>query len=114
MKRITIIAALLVMGGTAHCDPIKDFRAEMEKNALRSSFAGVLADEVLCGLKYDREAVARWIAENIPAGDMGFIRSLKLQLWQASTDYQKMPPSAQVAVCEQTKRVAIEYGFIPR
>ena len=72
----------------------------------------MLAAEKPCHLEYDQAAIQRYIAKNVPEGDMQFISLLQMMVVGQEQQMQDMTPSTLTALCVQTARAAKVNGFI--
>jgi hypothetical protein len=72
----------------------------------------VLGSEDFCNLKYDQDAIKKFIDKNVKKDDVQF--SSTLRMMTDGTQYQNtdMSQSAKTAHCAQIERVARSYGFI--
>jgi hypothetical protein len=72
----------------------------------------VIGAESACGLTYDQGAIARFVAERVPATDMGFAHILSVNVTYVKRQFDQKSQSELTAYCTQTKRVAKQYGLI--
>ncbi|AQZ51933.1 hypothetical protein [Martelella mediterranea] len=104
-KLVMIGMTFLLLGANAQA---QDF----EMMQLAQNLGDVLASEEPCGLTYDQDAIAAFIADKVPADDMGFNSDLSTMTMGASYMFANMSGSQKTAHCAQTERVAKSYGFI--
>jgi hypothetical protein len=86
--------------------------AQAQASDVAEGLGQVLASEQGCALQYDRNAIERFIGENVDAHDMAFTEQLGLETRVVGREVARMSPSSLAAHCSQIRRVAKANGFI--
>ena len=71
----------------------------------------VLASETVCGLTFDQEAVAAYVASNVAADDLEFPGQLRNAVQFNQNTAGTMTASQTTALCAQISSLAETYGF---
>jgi len=77
-----------------------------------NNLGSVIAAEKFCGLKYDQEAISKFIQANVKDTDIGFASTLSSMVNNHKFIQESMSKSQKTAHCHQISRVAKRFGFV--
>jgi hypothetical protein len=98
---------------TLHLLPISGSRAQdIDSTQLALHLGGLLAAEEYCGLSFNQKALEEFIDERVRPDDLSFPSQLSLFTDGKKYDQDSMTESQKTALCRQTTRLAVSYGFI--
>jgi hypothetical protein len=72
----------------------------------------IVGSQKPCGLKYDQEAIKRFINEHVKADDIDFATSFSTDVQGSEYNLQNLPKDTLALHCLQMRRVAASYGFL--
>lgn len=90
--------------------------AELQENAallgLASNLGTVVGSEEFCGMILDQDAIAKWVAANVPPNRMDFPGQFQLMAMGQTGFNNAMTVSAKTAHCAAVVQSAKFFGFI--
>lgn len=112
LAAVAAVVASVSVGG-AQEDALAKFQADAAILGLADDLGTVIGSEAFCGLAFDQDAIAAWIAERVPAERMDFPSKLQLSIIGQSGFNAEMSESAKTAHCAAVARIAKAYRFTP-
>ena len=103
---VTLLAAGMLASPTAA--QMSDIDMFQTANALGT----IIGSETFCGLSYDQDAVAAYIASIVPPDRMDFASVLSAMVQGQGFNNQSLRGSAKTAHCASVDQTARHYGFI--
>lgn len=100
--RISISLAVLLFTNTA----------ALASDDVALELGNMFASEEACGLEYDQDAIASFVAAAVDEGDMRFMSRLDLYRNGHAAALKSMSKSQKTAHCTQIKRAALKHKFI--
>lgn len=85
---------------------------DLEMLSFATELGSVLASEETCGLSYDQDAIAAFIAQTGPADQMGFASQLNMATRGQALMIKDQSASARTAHCAAITATARHFGFI--
>lgn len=86
--------------------------SDLEAMKLSGDLGSVLASEEACGLSYNQDAIAAFIAKEVPPERMDFANQLNTAVMGGTYWIKKMTQSQKTAHCASITQTARHYGFI--
>lgn len=83
-----------------------------DSSEVASQLGTVIASEEFCDLKYNQDAVQKFIEQNVKADDMEFPENLAMAIRVRLSDNSDISSSAKTAHCAQIRRIAKSYDFV--
>ncbi|NKC04266.1 hypothetical protein [Brucella haematophila] len=105
MKLVLAGLALIALSATVHAE---EFNAELTA----INFGTILAAEEPCGMSYEPAAIEKYVADNVPAEDVGFPATLTRWTRMQKSRVGDMTPSEKVAYCATARQTAAKLGFV--
>ena len=105
MSRISLVMCVLTMPSIVSAQSLDSIQ-----NA--QALGTVLASEEICGLRYDQDAISRWIDGNTDPSDMSFSSNLNMMTEGSAFMFEGMSESSKTAHCRSIERTSRHFGFI--
>lgn len=105
MKKLALIATMIFASPALALD-------DMEAMQLSNAVGSVLGSEEFCGLAYDQDAIAAYIASNVPPERMDFASLLQTNIMGQKYMQDQMSKSEKTAHCASISQTAKHFGFL--
>lgn len=105
MRLVLAGLTFFALGATVQAE---EFNAELTA----INFGTILAAEEPCGMSYQPSAIQKYVADIVPAEDVGFPATLTRWTRMQKSRVDDMTASEKVAYCASSRQTAAKLGFI--